>query len=69
MYIGIVNRIRTYVVDANSRLSGQSAADSLPSWNEGSAKIAILSFVANVANESNPDYVIFFRTMLFTFFP
>jgi hypothetical protein len=31
--------------------------DPLPSWNEGSAKNAILSFVANVTNKSNPDYV------------
>ena len=45
------------VVDTNSRLSGQGAVDPLPSWNEGSAKIAILSFVANVTNKSNPDYV------------
>ena len=45
------------VVDTNSRLSGQGAVDPLPSWNEGSSKSAILSFVANVTNKSNPDYV------------
>jgi phosphoserine phosphatase len=44
-------------VDTNPRLSGQDAVDPLPSWNEGSARIAILSFVANVTNRSNPDYV------------
>ncbi len=31
--------------------------DPLPSWNEGSAKNAILSFVANVTDESKPNYV------------
>jgi hypothetical protein len=31
--------------------------DPLPSWNDGSAKSAILNFVANITNESNPDYV------------
>ncbi|MDD1748252.1 MAG: haloacid dehalogenase-like hydrolase [Methanothrix sp.] len=44
-------------VDTSPELSSRSAADPLPSWNEGSAKIAILSFVANVTSESNPDYV------------
>ena len=44
------------VVDTNPELSGQGAVDPLPSWNEGSTKIAILSFVANVTNTSNPDY-------------
>ena len=29
----------------------------LPSWNEGSAKNAILGFVANVTNKSHPNYV------------
>ena len=45
------------VVDTNPKLSYQGAVDPLPSWNEGSAKIAILRFVANVTNKSNPDYV------------
>ena len=45
------------VVDTNLELSSQGAVDPLPSWNEGSTKIAILSFVANVTNTSNPDYV------------
>ena len=45
------------VVDTNPKLSGHGAVDPLPSWNEGSAKSAILSFVANVTNKSNPDYV------------
>jgi phosphoserine phosphatase len=47
----------TNAVDTNPRQPDQGAADPLPSWNEGSAKIAILNFVANVTNESNPDYV------------
>jgi phosphoserine phosphatase len=45
------------VIDTNPKLSDQGDADPLPSWNEGSAKSAILSFVANVTNKSNPDYV------------
>jgi phosphoserine phosphatase len=44
-------------VDTNPKLSYQSAADPLPSWNDGSAKSAILCFVANVTDKSNPDYV------------
>lgn len=44
-------------IDTNPKLYCQSVVDPLPSWNEGSAKIAILSFVANVTNESNPNYV------------
>jgi len=38
-------------------LSIQGAEDPLPSWNEGSAKNAILSFTANITDESNPNYV------------
>lgn len=33
------------------------AADPLPSWNEGSAKTAIISFVDNVTDTTNPNYV------------
>ena len=57
MYTIIGNGFEPNVVDTNSRLSGQGAVDPLPSWNEGSSKFAILSFVANVTNNSNPDYV------------
>ena len=38
-------------------LSIQGTVDPLPSWNEGSAKNAILSFVANITDENNPNYV------------
>ncbi len=31
--------------------------DPLPSWNEGSAKQSIISFVEAVSSESNPDYI------------
>jgi phosphoserine phosphatase len=44
-------------VSANSDISEKSAADPLPSWNEGAAKTAILTFVANATNESHQDYV------------
>jgi phosphoserine phosphatase len=47
----------TNAIDTNPKISYQSAVDPLPSWNEGSAKNAILSFVTNVTNKSNPDYV------------
>jgi hypothetical protein len=33
------------------------AADPLPSWNEGPAKEAILSFVARVTDPANPEFV------------
>jgi len=45
------------VVDANPKISYHGTSDPLPSWNEGSAKSAILCFVANVTDKSNPDYV------------
>ncbi len=45
------------VLDANPKISYHGTSDPLPSWNEGSAKSAILSFAANVTNKSNPDYV------------
>jgi hypothetical protein len=45
------------VVGTNCGILYHGTQDPLPSWNDGSAKIAILSFVANVTNKSNPDYV------------
>lgn len=36
---------------------GEGALDPLPSWVEGSAKTAILSFVADVTAEGSPNYV------------
>lgn len=35
----------------------RSIPDPLPSWNEGETRQAILSFVADVANPSHPDFV------------
>ena len=35
----------------------QTAADPLPSWNEGTAKKSIVEFVATVTKESSPDFV------------
>jgi phosphoglycolate phosphatase-like HAD superfamily hydrolase len=37
--------------------SPASAADPLPSWNDGPAKTAITAFVARVAKEGSPDFV------------
>ena len=34
-----------------------TAADSLPSWNDGPAKRGILAFVAKVTNEGSPDFL------------
>jgi len=45
------------MADTNSTTSTQGTADPLPSWNEGSVKTAILSFVENVTNQSNPNYI------------
>ena len=38
--------------------SAASAADPLPSWNEGAAKKSILEFVAAVTDKSSKDYVV-----------
>jgi hypothetical protein len=43
--------------DTSENLPSPIALDPLPSWNEGSAKNSIISFVTNVTNESNSDYV------------
>jgi phosphoserine phosphatase len=45
------------IADTNSKASTQGTVDPLPSWNEGSAKNAIISFVENVTNLSNPSYI------------
>ncbi len=37
--------------------TGPALADSLPSWNEGPAKQAIIKFVQAVTDKSNPNYV------------
>lgn len=34
-----------------------TAADPLPSWNDGAARQSILAFVAKVTNEGSPDFV------------
>ena len=49
--------LRPTIADANADTSGQISLDPLPSWNEGTAKTAIISFVANVTNTSSPNYV------------
>jgi hypothetical protein len=38
-------------------LAGVALADSLPSWNEGAAKLAIIKFVQAVTDRSSPQYV------------
>ena len=38
-------------------LTGSRPDDPLPSWNDGAAKQAILSFVARVTREDGPDFV------------
>ncbi len=53
----LATALEPQAVDAKSKISCHGTLDPLPSWNEGSAKSAILSFVANVTNKSNPDYV------------
>ena len=39
------------------RLTAPLAAQSLPSWNEGASKQAIMEFVGKVARQGSPDYV------------
>ena len=34
-----------------------TAADPLPSWNDGRAKEAVLAFVARVTNEGSSDFL------------
>ena len=38
-------------------VTNAKAQDPLPSWNDGSAKQAILAFVEEVTNKSDPKYV------------
>jgi len=45
------------IQDVAAVIDIQEALDPLPSWNEGSARNAILGFVANVTNETHPNYV------------
>ena len=40
-----------------SSSTGFAETDSLPSWNEGQAKTAILEFVAKVTKDGGPDFV------------
>ncbi|MCX6483136.1 MAG: hypothetical protein NT146_07665, partial [Mycobacterium sp.] len=35
----------------------RAAADPLPSWNDGAARAALVSFVERTTNESSPDFV------------
>lgn len=54
---GLSNQGFSDIYTSQDDSSIQETVDPLPSWNEGSAKDAILSFVANVTDESNPNYV------------
>jgi len=50
--------IRSIVVAALLVFTGNAAAeDPLPSWNDGSARQAIVDFVSAVSSAENPDYV------------
>jgi phosphoglycolate phosphatase-like HAD superfamily hydrolase/2'-5' RNA ligase len=42
---------------AQRKLYDLTAADPLPSWNDGPAKQAILAFIAKVTKEGSPDYL------------
>jgi hypothetical protein len=46
---------RAYII---KEISPQEVKDPLPSWNNCPAKKAILNFVANATNKSNPHYVV-----------
>jgi phosphoserine phosphatase len=45
------------VLVASSRATGGEGTDPLPSWNDGSAKRAVLDFVARVTKEGGPEFV------------
>jgi phosphoglycolate phosphatase-like HAD superfamily hydrolase len=45
------------LVYALAWISSASAADPLPSWNEGTTKEAIVAFVEKVTSEGSPDFV------------
>lgn len=53
----LATALEPQIVDSKSKISYHAAQDPLPSWNDGPAKSAILCFVANVTDKSNPDYV------------
>ena len=46
-----------FAVTASSPVNAQRPGDQLPSWNEGSAKRAILDFVTRVTKAGGPDFV------------
>lgn len=45
------------LLSASAFAQTTAAADPLPSWNDGAAKQAILSFVAAVSGEGSPDFI------------
>lgn len=58
MNIGMkINRYLVLFILTIAFMPSSVLADPLPSWNDGAAKTAILSFVANVTNPNSPNYV------------
>jgi phosphoserine phosphatase len=53
----VIILILASTVTANGELFDKGSTDPLPSWNDGLIKEAIISFVANTTNESNPNYM------------
>jgi phosphoserine phosphatase len=53
----VIILILASTVTANGELFDEGSTDPLPSWNDGLIKEAIISFVANTTNESNPNYM------------
>jgi phosphoglycolate phosphatase-like HAD superfamily hydrolase len=52
-----VRRLLATLIASLAWINSASAADSLPSWNEGASKKAIISFVEKVTKEGTPDFV------------
>lgn len=50
-------KLRLVALMAALHAPSASAADPLPSWNDGAAKAAIVGFVARVTDESSADFV------------
>ncbi len=52
-----MRRLLATLIASLAWINSASAADSLPSWNEGASKKAIISFVEKVTKEGTPDFV------------
>jgi len=57
MQLGMLRQSFVLVTCAVAAVAAAQEGDPLPSWNDGPAKSAIVSFVETVTTEGSPDYV------------